>query len=49
MHKARYWYDGSYVNNAREDAAEVALQRMGAIPTPRSPHQAQRFYGAVSS
>ena len=22
---ARYWYDGQYVNNAREDAAEVAL------------------------
>jgi len=22
---ARYWYDGNYVNNAREDAAEVAL------------------------
>ena len=22
---ARYWYDGVFVNNAREDAAEVAL------------------------
>ncbi|KAH8150205.1 uncharacterized protein LAJ45_05891 [Morchella importuna] len=25
---ARYWYDGQYVNNAKEDAAEVALQWM---------------------
>ncbi|TKA31300.1 hypothetical protein B0A50_02145 [Salinomyces thailandicus] len=34
---ARYWYDGQYVNNAREDAAEVALQRFGQqIPTPQS-------------
>ncbi|BCR87119.1 double-stranded RNA binding motif domain-containing protein [Aspergillus chevalieri] len=23
--RARYWYDGNYVHNAREDAAEVAL------------------------
>jgi len=23
---ARYWYDGAYVANAREDVAEVALQ-----------------------
>jgi hypothetical protein len=25
---ARYWYDGQYVNNAKEDAAEVALKRL---------------------
>ncbi|OJJ46387.1 hypothetical protein ASPZODRAFT_16155 [Penicilliopsis zonata CBS 506.65] len=25
---ARYWYDGQYINNAREDAAEVALQAL---------------------
>ncbi|KAI2633296.1 hypothetical protein GGS21DRAFT_127524 [Xylaria nigripes] len=24
--EARYWYDGNNLNNAREDAAEVALQ-----------------------
>ena len=23
---ARFWYDGQYVNNAKEDAAEVALK-----------------------
>ncbi|KAJ5222556.1 uncharacterized protein N7469_008796 [Penicillium citrinum] len=23
---ARYWYDGQYINNAKEDAAEVALK-----------------------
>lgn len=25
---ARFWYDGQYVNNAKEDAAEVALQTL---------------------
>jgi len=24
--RGRYWYDGQFLNNAREDAAEVALQ-----------------------
>lgn len=23
---ARYWYDGQFINNAKEDAAEVALK-----------------------
>ncbi|KAL1962621.1 hypothetical protein VTN77DRAFT_9335 [Rasamsonia byssochlamydoides] len=27
---ARYWYDGQYLNNAREDAAEVALMQLNA-------------------
>lgn len=25
---ARFWYDGQYVDKAKEDAAEVALQRL---------------------
>ncbi|KAK4126890.1 hypothetical protein N657DRAFT_677606 [Parathielavia appendiculata] len=25
-HSARFWYDGKNLNNAKEDAAEVALQ-----------------------
>jgi len=25
---ARYWYDGQYVNNAKEDAAEVACTKL---------------------
>lgn len=25
---ARYWYDGQYLNNAKEDAAEVATTSM---------------------
>lgn len=50
--QARYWYDGQYVNNAREDAAEKALQLLGQIPAPPGPqathyHQQQRaVYGA---
>lgn len=31
-HQARFWYDGDWVNNAREDAAEVALQNLGVVP-----------------
>lgn len=37
---ARYWYDGQYVNNAKEDAAEVALQHLltnSNSPSPISP------------
>ncbi|ESZ94666.1 hypothetical protein SBOR_4917 [Sclerotinia borealis F-4128] len=37
---ARFWYDGQYVNNAKEDAAEVALNRLtGSSPT--SPTQSR--------
>ncbi|OXV08018.1 hypothetical protein Egran_04218 [Elaphomyces granulatus] len=25
---ARYWYDGDYINNAKEDAAEVAIMQI---------------------
>lgn len=32
---ARYWYDGQFINNAKEDAAEVALMRLNQ--QPRSP------------
>lgn len=37
---ARFWYAGEYVNNAREDAAEKALQVLGVIPTPPGPQPA---------
>lgn len=37
---ARYWYDGQYINNAKEDAAEVALQRLHVIASPTSPSHA---------
>lgn len=25
---ARYWYDGDYIGNAKEDAAEVAIRQL---------------------
>lgn len=31
---ARYWYDGQYLNNAKEDAAEVALQKLRVVRAP---------------
>jgi len=48
---ARYWYDGQYVNNAREDAAEMALQELGQLPRPAGPQpthyqqQQRQMYG----
>jgi len=50
---ARFWYDGQYVHNAREDAAEVALQRLSngtlhASPTTQQspqPQQQQQHQG----
>lgn len=58
--QARFWYDGQYVNNAREDAAQVALQKLNVLPSPptpfaatqrQPPHQqnhGQHFYGAIN-
>ncbi|KAL1302176.1 hypothetical protein AAFC00_002607 [Neodothiora populina] len=45
-HRARYWYDGACVNNAREDAAEVALQYLGVVPTPPRPQP--HFQGTMT-
>ncbi|KAG9235865.1 hypothetical protein BJ875DRAFT_373260 [Amylocarpus encephaloides] len=36
--RARFWYDGQFVNNAKEDAAEVALKQIEAS-SPTSPSQ----------
>lgn len=33
---ARYWYDGQYLNNAKEDAAEVAIRQLNP-PQPSVP------------
>ena len=39
---ARYWYDGQFINNAKEDAAEMALMQFAqpSISSPGSPGQA---------
>ncbi|KAH6724157.1 hypothetical protein DL95DRAFT_424250 [Leptodontidium sp. 2 PMI_412] len=37
---ARFWYDGDHVNNAKEDAAEVALKHI-STSTPGSPTQSR--------
>lgn len=31
---ARYWYDGQFIENAREDAAEVAWTRLFGVGKP---------------
>lgn len=31
-HAARYWYDGRYLNNAKEDVAEVAYLWLTSTP-----------------
>ncbi|KAJ5108858.1 hypothetical protein N7456_005533 [Penicillium angulare] len=40
---ARYWYDGQYINNAREDAAEVALKVLSQQPRASTVFQGQLF------
>lgn len=41
---ARYWYDGQFVNNAKEDAAEVALKMLSQQPRAASTiYQGQLF------
>ncbi len=38
---ARYWYDGQFINNAKEDAAEVAMMRLNH---PRAASTATQSY-----
>ncbi|KAF2671543.1 hypothetical protein BT63DRAFT_453939 [Microthyrium microscopicum] len=38
---ARYWYDGNFITNAKEDAAQVALER---LETPEQHQQHQASY-----
>ncbi|KAJ6079966.1 hypothetical protein N7467_009719 [Penicillium canescens] len=40
---ARYWYDGQFVNNAKEDAAEVALKLLSQQPRASTVYQGQLF------
>lgn len=37
---ARYWYDGQFINNAKEDAAEVALMQFAQQTTSTVSQQA---------
>jgi hypothetical protein len=36
LHTARFWYDGKNLNNAREDAAEVAYTWLTNPPSASS-------------
>ncbi|KAJ5273556.1 hypothetical protein N7478_008681 [Penicillium angulare] len=40
---ARYWYDGQYINNAKEDAAEVALKLLNQQPRASTVYPGQLF------
>ncbi|KAE9961803.1 hypothetical protein BLS_001324 [Venturia inaequalis] len=42
---ARYWYDGQYVHNAKEDAAQVALERLNAGYVPNAQQQQAQQQG----
>ncbi|TID23571.1 putative GTPase-activating protein [Venturia nashicola] len=42
---ARYWYDGQYVHNAKEDAAQVALERLKAGYVPHAQYQHAQQHG----
>lgn len=40
---ARYWYDGQYLNNAKEDAAEVALMKLNSQTRSPTSHAGQLY------
>lgn len=42
-YSARYWYSGEHLNNAKEDAAEYALQRLDPQIRPASFHAGQLY------
>ncbi|KAJ6024623.1 hypothetical protein N7540_005420 [Penicillium herquei] len=42
---ARYWYDGQYINNAKEDAADVALRVLHEETVPKTTLPGQLFLG----
>ncbi|KAF2704278.1 hypothetical protein K504DRAFT_390681, partial [Pleomassaria siparia CBS 279.74] len=43
-YSARFWYDGNYVEQAREDAAEIALRQLtGCINTTAHPPAASYY------
>ncbi|KAJ5788440.1 hypothetical protein N7457_003430 [Penicillium paradoxum] len=46
---ARYWYDGQFINNAKEDAAEVALKTLNQQPRAATVYPGQLFPQATSS
>ncbi|KAJ5113712.1 hypothetical protein N7456_002246 [Penicillium angulare] len=45
---ARYWYDGQYINNAKEDAAEIALRRINDNPALRLIERKDILYSQTS-
>ncbi|OKO99194.1 hypothetical protein PENSUB_8581 [Penicillium subrubescens] len=40
---ARYWYDGQYINNAKEDAAEVAVKKLNEQPRSSTVYPGQLY------
>jgi len=42
---ARYWYDGQFLNNAKEDAAEVACTKLRNPSITNQTHRSQPGYG----
>lgn len=47
---ARYWYDGAYMDQAKEDAAEVALRTLTGYTDPTvDPPPASHYRPAGSS
>ena len=46
---ARYWYDGQYIENAKDDAAEVMLTKLrtpSITAASQAQHQTRAGYGS---
>ncbi|CAO2652983.1 Nn.00g023940.m01.CDS01 [Neocucurbitaria sp. VM-36] len=47
---ARFWYDGAYIDQAKEDAAEIALRKLTGYTDPSlEPPPASHYRSAISA
>jgi hypothetical protein len=47
QYQARFWYDGDYIAQAREDSAEMALRHLtGTVNTAQEPPPASYYSNA---
>jgi len=49
QYQARFWYDGTRMEQAREDAAEMALRQLTGYTNPKTEPPSASQYGKALS
>ncbi|KAF2125051.1 hypothetical protein P153DRAFT_389905 [Dothidotthia symphoricarpi CBS 119687] len=50
QYSARFWYDGNYIDQAKEDAAEIALRKLtGYVDPTTQPPPASHYRIAIAA